>query len=135
MKKLSADTNALNWFEIPVISTERAKKFYETILDIEMQTQYVGETKEEVTFFPFTPGVVRATSGIVSGILVKNDRNKPSMVWPLIYLNADPDIQTIVDRIETAGGKVLLPKTKIMAGYFSVFVDTEGNRIGLHAAS
>jgi predicted enzyme related to lactoylglutathione lyase len=50
-----------------------------------------------------------------------------------VYLNANPAIQAVIDRIEPAGGKILLPKTKINAGYFSVFIDTEGNRVGLHA--
>jgi hypothetical protein len=133
MQKLSDQTNAINWFQIPVLETSRAKKFYETILDIEMRTQNIPEIDEELTFFPFQPGVARATSGKVSGALAKNKRSKPSMDGITVYLNANPAIQAVIDRIEPAGGKILLPKTKIIAGYFSVFIDTEGNRIGLHA--
>ena len=53
----------------------------------------------------------------------------------LIYLNANPDVQTILDRVEAAGGKILVSKTEISPehGYMGVFVDTEGNRIGLHS--
>lgn len=133
MQRLIEQTNAINWFQIPVLETTRAKKFYETILDIEMKTQNIPEMDEELTFFPFEPGVIRATSGRVSGALAKNKRSKPSMDGITVYLNANPAIQTVIDKIEPAGGKILLPKTKINAGYFSVFIDTEGNRVGLHA--
>jgi uncharacterized protein len=133
MQRLIEQTNAINWFQIPVLETNRAKKFYETILDIEMKTQNIPEMDEELTFFPFEPGVIRATSGRVSGALAKNKRSKPSMDGITVYLNANPPIQTVIDKIEPAGGKILLPKTKINAGYFSVFIDTEGNRVGLHA--
>jgi uncharacterized protein len=133
MQKLNEQTNVINWFEIPVTDTARAKKFYETILDIKMQTQYLGETKEEATFFPSVPGVIQATSGRVTGVLVKNERSKPSKEGTLVYLNAYPVIQTVIDRIETAGGKIVLPKTKIVAGYISIFIDSEGNKVALHA--
>ena len=50
-------------------------------------------------------------------------------------VNANPDVQTILDRVEAAGGKILVSKTEISPehGYMGVFVDTEGNRIGLHS--
>lgn len=133
VKKLSADTNVLTWFEIPVLDTARAKKFYETILDIEMRTQTFPETDEELTFFPSVPGVIQASSGRVSGALVKNNRSKPSMEGTTVYLNAYPVLQTVIDRIEAAGGKVIVPRTQIPAGFISVFIDTEGNKVAIHA--
>ena len=133
MQKTFEETNAITWFEIPVTDMNRAKKFYETIFDMEMKTQYMEETNEELTFFPFKPDIIRATSGRVSGVLVKNDRVKPSDHGTMVYLNANPVIQKILDKIEPAGGKVILPKKKIMAGYVAVFMDTEGNKVGLHA--
>ena len=133
MQKLNEHNNVINWFEIPVTDTERAKKFYETILDIKMNTLYMEETKEEATFFPSVPGVIQATSGRVTGALVKNARSKPSSEGTLVYLNAYPVIQTVIDRIEAEGGKIILPKTKIIAGYISIFIDSEGNKVGLHA--
>lgn len=135
MQKLIEETNAINWFQIPVLETSRAKKFYETILDIQMRTKHIPETDEELTFFPFSPGGVRATSGRVSGVLTRTKRSKPSMDGITVYLNANPAIQTVINKIEPAGGKVIIPKTKIAAGYFSVFIDTEGNKVGLHAGA
>lgn len=130
MEKISAKTNALNWFEIPVTDTARAKKFYESILDITMETQNMMGM--EMSFFPFD---MEDGSGKVSGALVKSDMHKPGMDGAIIYLNANPTIQTVVDKIESAGGKILMPKTKIddNIGYMAFFVDTEGNRMALHA--
>jgi predicted enzyme related to lactoylglutathione lyase len=42
-------------------------------------------------------------------------------------------MQEVIDRVETAGGKVLVPKTAIPAGQISIILDTEGNRVALHA--
>jgi len=73
----------------------------------------------------------------VGGALCYNkDFYKPSSTdGPLIYLNGNPDVQNILDKIEVAGGKILVPKTQISPeyGYMAVFVDTEGNRIALHS--
>ena len=59
----------------------------------------------------------------------------PSEHGVAIYLNANPDIQTVINRIEPAGGKVVIPKTQISpeVGYMAFFLDTEGNRLALHA--
>ncbi len=131
MKKIDEKTNVLTWFEIPVKDSERAKKFYETILDIKMDTQNIEG--DEMTFFPSEPGVIQATSGRVTGALLKSKRSKPSKEGVIVYINASPSIQKAIDKIERAGGKVILPKTKMRAGYYSIFIDTEGNRVALHS--
>ncbi len=131
MEKLSASTNALNWFEIPVTDTPRAKTFYETILDIQLQTDTMMGM--EMTVFPHDP---QSGNGRVSGALIKGPMHKPSMDGAVVYLNANPEIQKVIDRIEKAGGKVLMPKTLINEhiGYMAFFADTEGNRMALHAS-
>ena len=141
MEKINEKSNVINWFEIPVLDSERAKKFYETIFAIKMHTtKFIvkdfiskGEMKEEMTFFPTMPGVIQATSGRVSGALVKSTRFKPSTEGSLLYLNAYPEIQTIIDKIEPAGGKVTVRKYKNIAGFIAIFTDSEGNNIGLHS--
>ncbi len=133
LKKIDLETNILTWFEIPVSDTGRAKKFYETILDIEMTTRIFPETNEELTFFPYNPEVIQATSGRVTGVLTKSDTNKPSNCGALIYINASPDIQSVIDKVEEAGGKILEPKTSMPFGFIAIITDSEGNRIGLHA--
>jgi predicted enzyme related to lactoylglutathione lyase len=53
----------------------------------------------------------------------------------MVYLNADPDLATVLARIEPAGGKVVVPRTQISEqhGFMAVFLDSEGNRVALHS--
>ncbi len=130
--KIDAHTNVITWFEIPVTDTSRAKKFYETILDIDMRTVQAGDD-EELTFFPSDPDVIQATSGRVTGVLTKSPQAKPGAEGVLVYLNAYPEIQAVLNKVVPAGGEIITPKHLIKAGYIAVIRDTEGNRIGLHA--
>lgn len=131
LKKIDSETNVITWFEIPVSDIDRAKEFYEAILDIDMVKRADGE--DEAVFFPFNPNVVQATSGRVTGVLSKSARNSPSGNGTVVYINASPDIQEVLDRVEQAGGKIIAPNTLIPAGFIAVILDTEGNKVGLHA--
>ena len=125
---MDKNSNAIRWFEIPAIDIQRAKRFYETVFAIEMQP-----TPLPMLFmFPSDAG-----SGYVSGGIMQHETYVPSERGVTIYLNADPDIQAVIDRIEPAGGKVLIPKTMISEeiGCMSFFIDTEGNRLALMAKS
>jgi uncharacterized protein len=122
--------NAISWFEIPTTDIERAQKFYETIFQIKLAPLETDNFK--MRMFPLDDPM----SG-VGGTLVKTDGfHVPSATdGPLIYLNGNPDVQIILDRVEIAGGKITVPKTNISDeyGYMAVFIDTEGNRIALHS--
>lgn len=123
------NAHSIAWFEIPVTDIKRAKKFYETIFDIELSGMDMGdEFKMEV--FPGGPESV-------SGALIFNASwYKPSNTdGPLLYLNANPDLEIVQNKIEEAGGKVTIPKRSISPdhGFMAVFEDTEGNRIALHS--
>jgi uncharacterized protein len=126
MEKLSKDTNALNWFEIPMTNVERAKKFYETIFDIELQSMTMENF--EMLMFP-------SESPKTGGALVKSDFHKPSEHGSIIYLNANPDLQVVLDKIKSAGGAINMPKTQISEdyGYMAFFKDSEGNAVALHS--
>lgn len=121
--------NAINWFEIPANDITRAKKFYETIFNFEMPDLDIGDGLK-MALFP-------AQSGTVGGTLIQNSEwyvpsdNK----GPLLYLNANPNLQDILDRVEEAGGKITIPKRMITEenGYMAVILDSEGNRIALHS--
>lgn len=131
LKKIDEQTNILTWFEIPVTDIDRAKKFYETILDIEMVKRIDGN--DEAVFFPFNPNIVQATSGRVTGVLSKTDENSPSGNGTVVYINSSPSIQTALDKVEQAGGKIIVPKMLIPAGFIAIIMDSEGNKIGLHS--
>ncbi len=124
---MTAQENALNWFEISVSDISRAKKFYETIFDIQLLEQEMMGMK--MAFFPGD------MTGKVSGSLVEGPMHKPSADGAKIYLNGNPDLQNALAKIEGAGGKVLMPKTKITdeIGYMAFFADTEGNTVALHS--
>jgi predicted enzyme related to lactoylglutathione lyase len=128
--KMSASTNALNWFEIPVIDAERAQDFYEHIFQITMHPMEIMGMK--MVMFPPS-----GENGTVGGALVKGDMHIPSLTGCLVYLNANPDLQLVLNHVPSAGGKIKLPKTEIGEGngFMAFFEDTEGNMVGLHSNS
>ena len=118
--------NMINWFEIPATDISRAKKFYQTILGTEMNETEMFGTK--MAFFP--------TDGSnISGAIVQGEDYTPSSQGALVYLNGGSNLETSLSKVETAGGKVIVPKTQISPemGYFAIFIDTEGNKIALHS--
>jgi predicted enzyme related to lactoylglutathione lyase len=135
LSNLSAESNAVTWFEIPVLDIERAKKFYETILDIRLVTQETESDIEAMVLFPRLPDTSMGRSNVVSGALIKADRLHPAGDGTLIYLNANPSLDPVIRRVETAGGKILQPKKKNPAGYVCIFIDSEGNKMGLYAGA
>ncbi len=120
-------TSAINWFELPVEDLDRARKFYERVLGTALGAgARVNDGGMQMAFFP--------SSGGVGGALVKDARFRPAADGAVVYLNADGTLDACVRRVEAAGGKVLVPKTDIGEhGHFALLLDTEGNRVGLHA--
>jgi predicted enzyme related to lactoylglutathione lyase len=126
-EKMSSDTNAINWFEIPATDISRAKKFYENIFEIKMEEMEMPGMK--YAMFPFNPTVAK-----VAGGLAQSPMHIPSKTGSIIYLNANPDLQNVLDRIEKAGGKITMPKTSIgQNGFMAFFTDTEGNTMAIHS--
>ncbi len=120
--------NVISWFEIPATDLNRAQKFYETIFDIEMITMETPQIK--MRLFPTED----PNTSVGGAICDSGGFHKPSAdSGPLIYLNANPDVQQVVDKIEAAGGQILVPTMEIPYGFMAVFLDTEGNRIALHS--
>jgi hypothetical protein len=122
--------NAISWFEIPAIDLDRATRFYETIFDVKLIPMDVAQVK--MRMFPMQDPM----QGIGGALTFHPDFYQPSSTaGPLIYLNANPDLQQILIRVETAGGKTLLGKTPISPehGYMALLIDSEGNRVALHS--
>lgn len=122
--------NAISWFEIPASDLGRATKFYETIFGVTLAPLDLDNIK--MRMFP-----VDSPESQVGGAVVDSGGfHKPSATdGPLIYLNGNPDVQIVLDKVEKAGGKIMVPKTEISPeyGFMAVIIDTEGNRIGLHS--
>lgn len=120
--------NAINWFEIPVSDFSRAQKFYSAILEIEIQPAEMFGNKM---------GFLPSDKTNVSGAIVQGAGYEPSQSGSLVYLNGGKDLQHVLNRVEKNKGKVVVPKTAIGPdmGFFAVFIDSEGNKIGLHSIS
>ncbi len=126
---METNANALNWFEIPAEEIERAQDFYEGIFAMEMAPM------QEMMGMKMVGFPIDMNSGKISGALVESENHIPSEEGAIIYLNANPDIQAVIDRVEDLGGEITLPRTQISPeiGYMAFFIDTEGNKVGLHA--
>ena len=121
--------NAISWFEIGTTDLDRATKFYETIFGVKLSPLDLENIK--MRMFP-----LEDMMGVGGALCDSGGFHKPSATdGPLIYLNGNPDVQIVLDRIEKAGGKIIVPKTEISPeyGYMAAFIDTEGNRIALHS--
>ena len=121
--------SAIHWFEIPVSDFERAKTFYETVKEIQINWQDLRETMGSIV------GMLYGGDG-VGGALVHNPQYGyvPSREGTLVYLSVTGDLNDVLARASDAGGEVLLPKTALGenagGGYVGWVLDTEGNKVG-----
>lgn len=124
-KEQSGIRNFVTWFEIPAYNHYRSVAFYNYIYGIEITT---------VELNGFAMGFFPAENGI-GGAIVTGPGCVPSEVGPLIYLNAGDDLNKVLCRVNEAGGRVVMEKTFLseQAGYFALFIDSEGNRLALHS--
>ncbi len=112
----------ISWVEIPTNDFERAVSFYSKVLKTELNVLDFGN--EKMACFP---------SG--EGAIICEPNYKPSANGVIVSLQVADDIDSTLGRVEANGGKVLRTKTRIEAegrGYFALFTDSEGNRLGLY---
>ena len=122
------NANVVAWFEIPVTDMERAKKFYDTVIDISISINPMGEL-----VMGWFPGAGEQTG--TSGSLVQHKMYQPSDTHgPLLYFSCE-DLANELGKVEDAGGEILQPKTAIGGGhgFMALFKDTEGNRLAMHS--
>ena len=119
-------SQVVSWFEIPSTDFERAVRFYETALATTLRREDFGGS-------PI--GIFQYTEPATGGCVTHSPTLKPSADGVLIYLHAQPTVDAVLARVERAGGKVQGPVIKLPQdiGYIGFFVDTGGNRIGLHS--
>ncbi|AXT20646.1 VOC family protein [Flavobacteriaceae bacterium AU392] len=113
-------------FEIPATDISRAINFYKEILGVEI---------EKMEFSGIEMGLFPYQDQMVTGVIMKGEGYEPSAKGITIYLNGGDNLQTILDKIEGNGGKIIVPKTPHAdeSGFFAIFHDSEGNKIGLHS--
>ena len=124
-KKVNDMNNLISIVEISVTDFARAVKFYQTVLGIAIEEMDGNQM-----------GVLPNDEGTVNVVLVKGNDYKPTTDGAVLYLNAGNDLQPMLDKVAQNGGQVIVPKTEISPemGYFALFIDTEGNKLGLHSA-
>lgn len=118
----------VGWFEIPVTNMDRAKAFYETVFNIEIDVHDFGRTV--MGWFPFAEGKLGS-----SGSLIKNTAYEPSKNKGVLIYFSSKDVNIEINKVEKVGGKIVRSKTQISpdVGYMALFIDCEGNRIALHS--
>jgi predicted enzyme related to lactoylglutathione lyase len=126
-KQTTNDMNSfISIFEIPATDISRAVEFYQEILAIKI---------EKIDMPGMQMGVFPYEGQMVTGVIVQGEGFQPSTDGVTIYLNGGDNLQIILDKVEKNGGKIVVPKTLHAdeSGYFAMFHDTEGNRLGLHS--
>jgi predicted enzyme related to lactoylglutathione lyase len=124
-RKTMANNPAV-WFEIYVQDMERAKKFYESVLQVEFEK--LNSPEVEMLAFPMdmnSPGA--------SGALVKMEGFPSGGNSTLIYFSCT-DCAVEAGRVTSSGGRLQREKMSIgQYGFIALAVDTEGNMFGLHS--
>jgi len=119
---------ALTWFEIPVADFDRARRFYSTILEVELpESVFAGD---RIAMFPYgSPGI--------GGCLDEGAKRAPSAEGTVVYLDVKGRLDRTLELVPAAGGRVATPKEALPPGmgFMAHIIDSEGNRVGLHAIS
>lgn len=124
-KKTDERKDYISWFEIPAIDFGQAVDFYQHVFGITMQQNHTDTNA--MAFFPTTNGI--------GGAIIAGPGSVPSDTGPLIYLNGGNDLSEVLDKVEDAGGRIVMPKTLINedSGYFAIFIDSQGNKLALYS--
>ena len=117
-------------FEIPVDDQARAKEFYASVFDWDMNDNDMGGG------IVYTSAMTVATDermlpkepGAINGGIMKRTSDTPA---PVITIQVD-SIDESLERIEAQGGTTTSPRAEMPGmGAYAYFKDTEGNVIGL----
>jgi predicted enzyme related to lactoylglutathione lyase len=118
--------NPVRWFEIYVQDMNRAKKFYETVINVKLER--LNSPEIEMWSFPMQMDQMGTAGALVRMQGVPSGGNST-----IVYFACE-DCAIEEGRAEKNGGKIHLRKMSIGEyGYVSLVYDTEGNMIGLHS--
>ncbi len=121
-------TNAVVWFDLPTADFERAVGFYSTILGEDIRVDEMEG--KSYGFFPMV-----GMEGAGGALVPPGPENHPSENGTRVYLSCEGKIDTVLSRVEAAGGKIIDPKSFMEgAGWIAMIRDTEGNIVGLHSS-
>lgn len=123
--------NTICWFDLAVKDLERARKFYSKVLDKPLEiVEHSGFT---MVVFPHDEKEDGSCHD-VAGCLYQKDDFVPNTSDLLIYFDVNKKIHQAVEAVTANGGKVVLPIEPIGPwGFKAVILDSEGNKVALHA--
>ena len=117
--------NPVGWFEIYVQDVERAKKFYETVLQTTLEKL---NTPSEMWAFPMAMDRMGAGGALVKMPGIPSGGNST-----LVYFSCI-DCAMEAGRVVKSGGRIQREKWSIGPyGFIALAFDTEGNMFGLHS--
>ena len=114
--------NTIIWFEINVADLNRAKTFYDHVLQTEIRV-------EDMNGFP-PMGII--PDGGVNGALVEEEGYiAPEHSGVMLYFDGSSGIDPFLKRVEEAGGEVVVPRSFISEtiGHWAAFLDMDGNML------
>lgn len=114
--------NLIAWVEIPSTDFNRAVTFYSKLFATELKPIDCGS--EKMACLPGDFGAIVWASGY-----------EPSGQGVIVCIQVGNGLNAAIERVVQAGGKILIPRTKIDVpgrDYFATFTDTEGNKLGLY---
>lgn len=114
-------------FEIPADDVARAKEFYRSVFDWQLQDMpemdytIVRTTQVDENQMPTTPGAI-------NGGLMSRSQDTPA---PVLTIDVE-SIDQALKQVQAAGGRVVRERTEIPGmGAYAYFTDPEGNTLGL----
>ncbi|QLE84944.1 VOC family protein [Shewanella sp. Scap07] len=119
----------LVWGEIPVADMARATAFYQQHFDVEFKHQDSDDMQMAIIA---TQDPQAASVG-----LVKHPMMQPSGDGSVVYLHLSEQLSPLVAKLTQAKVNIVLPVMPINdgeCGYIALFVDSEGNKVGLWSA-
>jgi predicted enzyme related to lactoylglutathione lyase len=117
-------------FEMPADDVDRAQKFYKDVFGWEMHKWNNPENPEK-DYWYFETKDDNGNTGIGGGMMKR--QSPEHTVTNYITVSA---IDEYTSKLEQAGGKVIIPKTKIPdMGFYAVFLDSENNMFGLYESN
>jgi predicted enzyme related to lactoylglutathione lyase len=116
-------------FEIPVDDEARAKEFYGSIFEWELEDVDMGGGVAYTTALtvPVDENMRAKEPGAINGGIMKRTSDTPT---PVITIQVH-SIDEALKKIEAGGGSTVQPRTEIPMGAFGYFKDSEGNTMGL----
>jgi len=108
------------------VDFERAVNFYQNVFGVASHRDELDGRRMGI--FPFEP----STTG---GCVCEASAAQPRRYGPRIYLDARGDLAALLSQVEALGGLVVMGRTRVNdnIGDIGVFIDTEGNRMGVQA--